>query len=108
MFNSPLFPPASIPNLPAKNYYPTDTSNYPSIRNAVLSIEDHCIDDEHPYFQFAGWRSVGTRGSIGVFIWTTQSVMDRRVGPAANIMLDLATGNETAMRYSNGSDIRTE
>ncbi len=108
MFSSAFFPPGSIPYLPDRNYYPTDTSNYPDIRNAALSLETECIDDDRPGFQCGGWRSVGARQSIGVFLWSTLSSANRRVGAAANRGLDMPGMNETVLELLNVTDVRTE
>ena len=64
-----------------------------------------CIDDEPDPFQHGGWRSVGTRQSIGVFLWSTNSPMDMRVGMATNRYLDLAGVNETLDGWLNETNV---
>lgn len=99
MFNSPFFYPSSIPNLPHRSFYPTDTSNYPSIRNAALQLNNLCISDLLP--QCGAWQSAGSRNSIGVFLWGTSSQMDQRVGRAVNGELGLAGINDTVLDKFN-------
>lgn len=95
MLGSRAFPAGSIPNMPPRSLYPADTSNLPSIRNMALQLEDRCIDDD--MIQYGGWQSVGSRNSIGVFLWSTLSVMNWRVGRAVNVVLDLKGLNETVV-----------
>lgn len=61
----------------------------------ALQLEDRCIDDD--MIQYGGWQSVGSRNSIGVFLWSTLSVMNWRVGRAVNVVLDLKGLNETVV-----------
>ena len=106
MFSSSFFQGGYIPTLPTtRSYYPTDTSNYPDIRTAALELEGMCIDDEPDPFQYGGWRSVGMRQSIGVFLWSTNSLMNRRVGRAANGFLDLTRINETVNGWLNDTAV---
>lgn len=107
MIESPFFRGGVIPLLPEKKYYPTDTSNYPDIRNAVLNLEIDCIDDKSPGFQFGGWRTVGSRNSIAIFLWSTYSLMDKRVGEAVNSNVELPGKNENRSGWI-GTDAVTQ
>ena len=105
MINSSFFPRGTIPYLPNTNYYTTDTCSYPSIRDTVLKLENQCIDDESPHHQYGGWTSVGSRGSIGVFLWSTMSSMNRMVGRAVNQRSNLA---EMVVGRLNITDVETQ
>lgn len=101
MLNSPVFSAGNIPDLPLRSFYSTDTSNYPSLRNAALQLEDLCIGDLLP--QHGAWQSVGSRNSIGIFLWGTFSKMDRLVGMAVNGESGLAGINETVSGTFDGT-----
>ena len=75
MIKSPFFPPGTLPGLPMGRYYPTDVSNFVELASAAEDIITEC---------FAGYMLVGERQSIGVFIWGSSSVRNRRVGPSVN------------------------
>ena len=108
MIDSPFFPPGVIPYLPNRNYYPTDTSNFPDIRDAAENLESECIEDSLRY-QYAGWRNVGRRDSIGIFLWNSLSDMDRRVGRAVNERRNLVGGmNGTLSAVFNITDGETQ
>lgn len=84
MFSS--FPQGTIPELPRGPYHPADISNYKDITRAAYNIVDNCVkDDRGPTAQCGGWIKVGGRESIGIFVWGTFSMMNRRVGPSVNI-----------------------
>lgn len=51
---------------------------------------------------------MGARQSIGVFLWSTLSSANRRVGAAANRGLDMPGMNETVLELLNVTDVRTE
>ena len=88
--------PGALPGLAVRSFYPADTSNFPSIRNAITAVEEDCIDNER--LQYGGWQLVGSRKSIGVFLWSTKSLIDVRVGRAANRVLPpLRVLNETVV-----------
>ncbi|MCJ1455608.1 hypothetical protein MMC28_005963 [Mycoblastus sanguinarius] len=93
MLSAPFFPPGSIPMLPAEPFSPTDTANYQYIAAVAQSLIEACIDDYSP--QCGGWQSVGGRNSIGVFLWATLSVMDRRVPRGVNAGVDGTVANGT-------------
>ncbi|KAL2042404.1 hypothetical protein N7G274_004896 [Stereocaulon virgatum] len=80
------FPQGTIPELPSGLYYPADITNYKEIVRAAYNIIDHCVkDDGRPTAQCGGWVKVGGRQSIGVFVWGTFSMMNRRVDPSVNV-----------------------
>ena len=88
--------PGALPGLAARSFYPADTSNFPSIRNAIIEVEADCIDNDR--LQYGGWQLVGSRKSIGVFLWSTRSLIDLRVGRAAHTVLPPLRGlNETVV-----------
>ena len=85
MLSSSVFPLGSIPELPPGLYYPADVSNYREIAVAAQNIVNGCVKDAlEPPQQCGGWINVGGRDSIGIFIWGTFSMMNRRVGPSVN------------------------
>ena len=51
---------------------------------------------------------MGTRDSIGVFLWSTLSMMNTRVGRAANGILDIAGVNETLSAALNMTNVDIE
>ena len=75
MIDSPFFAPGTLPDLPMGRYYPTDVSKFVELASAAEDVISEC---------FAGYRLVGERQSIGVLIWGSSSVMNRRVGPSVN------------------------
>ena len=76
-------------------YYPTDISNFVEVASAAQGIIHEC---------FGGYMLVGERQSIGVFLWGTSSVMDRKVGPSVN-----GIGvNGTVEVSRNGTDVGKE
>ena len=85
MLSSSVFAPGRIPELPPDLYYPADVSNYREIAVAAQNIVNGCVKDARSPQQCGGWINVGGRDSIGIFIWGTFSMMNRRVGPSVNV-----------------------
>lgn len=75
MIESPFFAPGTLPDLPPGRYYRTEVSSFKELASAAEDVISDC---------FAGYVLAGERQSIGIFIWGSASVMDRRVGPSVN------------------------
>ncbi|KAL2051203.1 hypothetical protein ABVK25_008450 [Lepraria finkii] len=85
MLSSSVFARGRIPELPPDLYYPADVSNYREIAVAAQNIVNGCVKDARSPQQCGGWINVGGRDSIGIFIWGTFSMMNRRVGLSVNV-----------------------
>lgn len=101
-----------VPRLPAvKKWARTDLSDYTAIENAILNVRDGCLsvvvsggpgagrvgaqnrDGEavagEPSLNFAnpvGYDIAGHHGSIGVFLWDTNSMVNQVVKDAYNVV----------------------
>lgn len=75
MIDSPFFPPSTLPGLPWGPFYPSDISNFVELSKAAHDVVARCP---------AGYVLAGDRQSIGVFVWGTFSMINRRVGPSVN------------------------
>ena len=82
MLSSDFFPPRSISPPPAGPFYPSDVDDYLNISEVAQEVISACMDDNER--QRGGWQRVGGRHSLGVFVWSTFSVIDRTVGRSAN------------------------
>lgn len=97
-----------VPRLPAdKKWARTDLSDYTAIENAILNVRDGCLSvvasggeggarnrdveavDSGKEVNFAnpvGYDIAGHHGSIGVFLWDTNSMVNQIVKDAYNVL----------------------
>lgn len=99
--------PAGLPGVPARSWTRTDLSDYVSIENAGLNVRDGCLssvfgtEEEGQgegegeggaggkgkkggrrrvgFVNPTGYDIAGMNGAIGVFLWDTDSVINRAV-----------------------------
>ena len=69
------FRPGTLPGVGPQAYPPTDLASFRDIYFAALSLSVQCTRR----LKQPGWSATGGRGSIGVFFWATESIIDRLV-----------------------------
>ena len=69
------FRPRTLPGSPSFHLGSSDTATFDSIWKAAKAVENKCLlPNRKP-----GWQPVGTKGSIGVFLWATDSEINQQV-----------------------------
>ena len=84
-----------LPGEPETEYAPTDVVSFREVFESVRRVELSCVSSAKP----CGWEKVGREGSVGVFIYATNSVIDMIVrmggGGFPGLVKGMQSGNES-------------
>lgn len=106
--------PDGLPGLPARRWPQTDLGDYVGIENAGLNVRDGCLSiileggggggggraggeegekgGRVGFVNPTGYHTAGVNGAIGVFLWDTDSVINRAVQEKWGVGNGNATG----------------
>lgn len=86
------FAPGQLPGNSRFNLRSYDTSTSAGLFKAAKLVENECLD---PPRRTPGWESAGAQGNIGVFLWATDSAINRQVTGEPGY--DLTNGSSTGV-----------
>lgn len=72
-----IFPKMDLPEPPEGPLMPSDISTFWDLHTAAVSIHENCVSWLHQ----AGYQEMGMVKSLGVFLMSTNSPMDRYIPP---------------------------
>lgn len=70
-----------LPGVPRGDYERTDVASFREIFESVRRISLSCLDSAEQ----CGWEAVGREGSVGVFIYATNSPVDLYIELASDV-----------------------
>ena len=92
-------PPLSLPGQTRRRqpYAPSDTSRFSYIRSISSWVDRTCIEKSEKL----GWCATGENYDIGVFLWSTASIMDKKIINSNNIHYkNISRGSDTTMELA--------
>jgi hypothetical protein len=81
-----------LPGYPRYNPSSYDTSTSAELHKAAKFVENECLESPR---RTPGWQPAGAHGNIGVFLWATDSDINRHVTGAAGF--DLTNGSNVGV-----------
>ncbi|KAL6715402.1 hypothetical protein ACLMJK_006363 [Lecanora helva] len=87
---------------PLRRRYDRSVTTFEKIFRAGQFVYEGCVAYGRP--QGPGWNNAGTRHSVGIFFWTTNSEMDNRIsgGPWPHAITTFGTSNITNITNMTG------